>query len=70
LGDINVHFYLEECPRIVENLTTHYHNGYYDNLIFHKFIKGFMVKTKKPLGDGIKGQSIWGGEFEDEFHKR
>jgi peptidylprolyl isomerase domain and WD repeat-containing protein 1 len=70
LGDIHVRLYPEECPRTVENFTTHCHNGYYDNLIFHRVIKGFMVQTGDPLGDGTGGQSVWGGEFEDEFHKR
>ncbi|CAM6042647.1 unnamed protein product [Sphagnum compactum] len=69
LGDIHVRLYPEECPRTVENFTTHCHNGYYDNLIFHRVIKGFMVQTGDPLGDGTGGQSVWGGEFEDEFHK-
>lgn len=70
LGDIHMRLYPEECPRTVENFTTHCRNGYYDNLIFHRVIKGFMVQTGDPLGDGTGGQSIWGGEFEDEFHKR
>eukprot|EP00246_Nothoceros_aenigmaticus_P001782 TRINITY_DN12415_c0_g1_i2.p2 TRINITY_DN12415_c0_g1~~TRINITY_DN12415_c0_g1_i2.p2 ORF type:complete len:231 (+),score=38.89 TRINITY_DN12415_c0_g1_i2:935-1627(+) len=68
-GDIHIRLYPEECPRTVENFTTHCRNGYYDNLIFHRVIKGFMVQTGDPLGDGTGGQSIWGGEFEDEFHK-
>ncbi|KAJ8498214.1 hypothetical protein OPV22_008766 [Ensete ventricosum] len=69
LGDIHLRLYPEECPKTVENFTTHCKNGYYDNLIFHRVIKGFMVQTGDPLGDGTGGQSIWGREFEDEFHK-
>ncbi|KAK6138449.1 hypothetical protein DH2020_027824 [Rehmannia glutinosa] len=70
MGDIHMRLYPEECPRTVENFTTHCKNGYYDNLIFHRVIKGFMIQTGDPLGDGTGGQSIWGREFEDEFHKR
>ncbi|KAH9297785.1 hypothetical protein KI387_029467, partial [Taxus chinensis] len=69
LGDIYLRLYPEECPKTVENFTTHCRNGYYDNLIFHRVIKGFMIQTGDPLGDGTGGQSIWGSEFEDEFHK-
>ncbi|GLJ43882.1 hypothetical protein SUGI_0914730 [Cryptomeria japonica] len=69
LGDIHLRLYPEECPKTVENFTTHCRNGYYDNLIFHRVIKGFMIQTGDPLGDGTGGQSIWGSEFEDEFHK-
>ncbi|XP_004487517.1 peptidyl-prolyl cis-trans isomerase CYP71 [Cicer arietinum] len=69
MGDIHMKLYPEECPKTVENFTTHCKNGYYDNLIFHRVIKGFMVQTGDPLGDGTGGQSIWGREFEDEFHK-
>lgn len=70
MGDIHMKLYPEECPKTVENFTTHCRNGYYDNLIFHRVIKGFMIQTGDPLGDGTGGQSIWGREFEDEFHKR
>ncbi|CAN6455360.1 unnamed protein product [Victoria cruziana] len=69
LGDIHMRLYPDECPKTVENFTTHCRNGYYDNLIFHRVIKGFMIQTGDPLGDGTGGQSIWGREFEDEFHK-
>jgi peptidylprolyl isomerase domain and WD repeat-containing protein 1 len=26
-----------------------------------------MIQTGDPLGNGTGGESIWGGEFEDEF---
>ena len=69
LGDIKIRLFGAECPRSVENFCEHARNGYYDGLIFHRVIKGFMVQTGDPLGDGTGGESIWGAEFEDEFHR-
>ena len=63
VGDISIKLYGAECPRTVENWTTHARNGYYDNLLFHRCIKGFMIQTGDPLGDGTGGQSIWGGRL-------
>lgn len=34
----------------VENFTTHAKNGYYDGIVFHRIIKGFMLQTGDPLG--------------------
>ena len=56
-------------PKTVENFTTHCRNGYYDDVIFHRIIKGFMIQTGDPLGDGTGGTSIWGSEFEDEINR-
>ncbi|GMF16486.1 unnamed protein product [Phytophthora lilii] len=69
MGDITLKLFGKECSKTVENFCTHARNGYYDNLIFHRVIKNFMVQTGDPLGDGTGGESIWGGEFEDEFHR-
>ncbi|CAM9831316.1 unnamed protein product, partial [Phaeothamnion confervicola] len=69
MGDIHLKLFPDECPRTVENFCTHACNGYYDNVIFHRVMKGFMVQTGDPKGDGTGGESIWGGDFEDEFHR-
>ena len=68
MGDIHIELFPIQCPKTVENFTTHSRNGYYDTVIFHRVIKGFMIQTGDPQGDGTGGTSIWGKEFEDEFH--
>lgn len=67
MGDIHIRLFPDETPRTVENFCGHARSGYYDKVIFHRVIKGFMIQTGDPLGDGTGGESIWGGEFEDEF---
>ncbi|CAH1760740.1 5030_t:CDS:10 [Entrophospora sp. SA101] len=67
-GDIHIRLFPDYAPKAVENFVTHSKNGYYNNVIFHRIIKGFMIQTGDPLGDGTGGESIWGTDFEDEFH--
>lgn len=67
-GDITIKLFGNECPRTVENFTTHGRNNYYNNIIFHRVIKNFMLQTGDPRGNGTGGESIWGGTFEDEIH--
>ena len=50
-GDISIKLYPTECPKTVENFATHSKNGYYNNVIFHRVIKGFMIQTGDPLGE-------------------
>ncbi|XP_074097124.1 peptidylprolyl isomerase domain and WD repeat-containing protein 1 [Cotesia typhae] len=67
LGDIHVSLFGKDVPKTVENFCVHSKNGYYNSHIFHRVIKGFMIQTGDPTGTGTGGESIWGGEFEDEF---
>lgn len=66
MGDIHIKLF-SDVPKTLENFCGHARGGYYDNVIFHRVIQGFMIQTGDPLGDGTGGESIWGGEFEDEF---
>lgn len=68
-GDVHVRLMPEVAPRAVENWCGHSRSGYYDGLLFHRVIKGFMVQTGDPNGDGSGGASIWGAEFEDEVDR-
>ncbi|KNG77919.1 cyclophilin [Plasmodium falciparum IGH-CR14] len=67
MGDIHISLFYKECKKTVQNFSVHSINGYYNNCIFHRVIKHFMVQTGDPSGDGTGGESIWGNEFEDEF---
>ena len=42
----------DECPRTIENFTTHARNGYYDGVIFHRIIKGFMLQVRSSAWTG------------------
>ena len=67
VGKIELKLYPEVAPLAVENFTTHVKNGYYDGIIFHRIIKGFMIQGGDPTGTGRGGESIWKKPFKDEF---
>ncbi len=67
MGDIEIKLFPEKAPKTVENFTTHAKNDYYNGIIFHRVINGFMIQGGDPTGTGMGGESIWGGSFEDEF---
>ncbi|TGO43973.1 hypothetical protein BCON_0683g00020 [Botryotinia convoluta] len=66
-GDIHIRLFPDAAPKAVENFVTHSKQGYYNNTIFHRVIRKFMIQCGDPLGDGTGGESIWGREFADEF---
>ena len=67
VGKVELKMYPKVAPLAVENFTTHVKNGYYNGLIFHRIIKGFMIQGGDPEGTGRGGKSIWGKPFKDEF---
>lgn len=67
-GEIRMRFFPEAAPKAVYNFKSLVLSGYYDGLTFHRVIDNFMIQGGDPNGDGTGGESIWGDEFEDEFH--
>lgn len=67
LGSFKIRFFPEAAPKAVENFKTLSRNGYYDEVIFHRVIKDFVIQGGDPRGDGTGGESIWGEDFKDEF---
>jgi len=70
MGDIDIELWPKEAPRAVRNFVQLCMEGYYDNTIFHRIIKDFMLQGGDPTGTGDGGESIYGHPFQDEFHSR
>ncbi len=66
-GDIKIILFPDAAPKTVENFVTHSKDGYYDGVVFHRVIDGFMIQGGDPTATGRGGESIWGSPFEDEF---
>ncbi|WKY46498.1 peptidylprolyl isomerase [Eubacteriaceae bacterium ES3] len=50
-----IELYPEVAPKTVENFLTLVEDGFYDGLIFHRVIPGFMIQGGCPLGTGTGG---------------
>ena len=66
-GTIRFELLETDAPRTTENFITLAERGYYDGIIFHRVIKGFMIQGGDPTGSGRGGESAWGGRFNDEI---
>ena len=65
VGTIEVELFADRAPKTVENFVTLSKKGFYDSIIFHRVIPGFMIQTGDPTGTGMGGP---GYKFADEFH--
>jgi peptidyl-prolyl cis-trans isomerase B (cyclophilin B) len=55
MGKITLNLFPEVAPGHVKNLLGLTQIGYYDDLIFHRVIKGFMIQGGCPTGNGTGG---------------
>jgi cyclophilin family peptidyl-prolyl cis-trans isomerase len=68
-GTIRFELLEKDAPKTTENFITLAERGYYDGVIFHRVIKGFMIQGGDPTGTGRGGESAWGGRFNDEIDR-
>ncbi|MEI7616837.1 MAG: peptidylprolyl isomerase [Actinomycetota bacterium] len=62
-GDITIALDAKTTPITVNNFVSLANKNFYDNTIFHRVIKGFMIQGGDPKGDGTGGP---GYQFADE----
>lgn len=61
---MTVELYPKEAPITVENFLKLVNEGFYNGLIFHRVISGFMIQGGDPLGTGYGGsENSIKGEF-------
>jgi cyclophilin family peptidyl-prolyl cis-trans isomerase len=67
LGKITIELFAKEAPDTVKNFVTLAEKGYYDGVVFHRVIPGFMIQGGDPTGTGRGGP---GYTIPDEFHPK
>jgi cyclophilin family peptidyl-prolyl cis-trans isomerase len=68
MGLIEIELYEDKVPKTVGNFVGLAEKNYYDGIIFHRVIDGFMIQGGDPTGTGMGGESFYGSSFADEFH--
>ena len=64
-GDLTIELYAERAPITVSNFVSLARKGFYNGLIFHRIVPGFVIQGGDPMGNGVGGP---GYKFQDEFH--
>src|SRR5918999_1193479 len=66
-GSMTAELFSSEAPRTVNNFVFLARDGFYDGVIFHRVIPGFMIQGGDPTGTGTGGP---GYKFKDEPVRR
>ena len=66
MGTFKVELFEDKAPRTAQNFISLVNKGFYNGLIFHRVIDGFMIQGGDPKGNGTGGP---GYVIPDEFHK-
>ena len=73
-GVVELELFNQQAPKTVENFVKLSNEGFYNNIKFHRVIKGFMVQSGDPLSKDEDSVDMWGTggpgyQFEDEIHE-
>src|SRR6185503_5093259 len=78
-GDIMCEFFSGDAPKTVENFKKLASSGFYDNLVFHRIVPGFVIQGGDPNTKNYANRSRWGtggpgwnvkAEFNKNRHSR
>lgn len=64
MGTIKIKLYTDKAPVTTQNFIDLVNKGFYDGIIFHRVIDGFMIQGGDPTGTGMGGS---GKKIPDEF---
>ena len=67
MGNFAIELFEEQVPKTVGNFIQLAEKKFYDGVIFHRVIDGFMIQGGDPTGTGRGGP---GYQFPDEFHPK
>ena len=76
MGDIEIELYGEQAPKTVKNFVELAKKKYYNGVLFHRVVPGFVVQAGDPFSRdsahrreiwGTGGSSIYGRTFDDEL---
>lgn len=67
VGTIKVELLENEAPKTAENFRLLAERGFYNGVIFHRVMSGFMIQGGDPTGSGTGGQTADGGRLPNEI---
>jgi peptidylprolyl isomerase len=71
-GDVVIKLRRDLAPDHVQRITDLANSGFYDDVVFHRVIPGFMAQGGDPTGTGYHGSDLPNlkAEFSSQSHKR
>jgi len=72
MGNINLELHCDMAQKCCWNFISLCERGYYNDVIFHRLVEGFIIQGGDPTGTGKGGESAFGKgkSFRDEFDSR